>query len=846
MVIDERAQFASIPLFKAFETLSSRSTGISDAAASQRLKKYGLNEIEVGRDVLFIFDLAKRFVNPLVILLIIIASFSYFFGDRVSTTVIGAMVAMSVGLSFIQERRARNAARKLGEMVQTTCKVVREGAIKEIPLKHVVPGDVINLSAGDMIAGDIRIVTAKDLFVNQASLTGESFPVEKFVETAPANTAVTPQLRNMAFMGSSVMSGIGTGLVIRTGRNTAFGSLTQKLAEAKGETSFDRQMKEFTWLMIRVILVVVIAITGIRALQHRNMIESLLFALAVAVQITPETLPMIVTLNLSRGALAMSRKKVIVKRLNSIQNLGAMDVLCSDKTGTLTMNEIILERHVNVLGHEDEKVFMYGYINSFYQTGIRNLLNAAVLKHQREDLHGYEKLDEVPFDFERKINSVAVKKDNVVTFIAIGSPEEIVARCTSYDERGVKKPLLPDHHEHILAEYLKLSADGFRVLAVAHKRIEEKKSYETKDESELTLIGYMGFLDPAKPSAKEAVAALSREGIAFKIVTGDSELVTKKICNDLGIETGSIVVGTDINGLSDEALGKLAEKTVIFARMTPEQKERIVKSLSLHGRTVGYLGDGINDGLSLRAADVGISVNNAVDVAKESAGIVLLEKDLQALTDGVLEGRKVYGNFMKYIRMTGMVNVGYMITTTLASIVLPFLPMAPVQMLLNNYLYEVGQVGIPGDNVDREYLRSPRKWHMRSVFLFMAVLGPIVSLFDFLMFSILWNFFGGGANPELFQTGWFIETMLAQMLLIFAIRTRKVPFIGSMPSTALMIFMFSIIGIVFALPFTPFAGALHLVVMPVAFYPAVLGLVAVYLIAVWVVKNWVIAHVAKN
>lgn len=846
MPTEEGMHFASAPLYTIFDALFSRNTGISDAAAAQRLKKYGTNEIEVSRDILFILDLAKRFLNPLVILLIIIASFSYFFGDRVSTVVVGAMVAMSVGLSFFQERRARNAARKLGEIVQTTCKVIRDGAIKEIPLKLVVPGDVINLSAGDMIAGDIRIVTAKDLFVNQASLTGESFPVEKFVETAPAHTEITPQSRNMAFMGSSVMSGIGTGLVIRTGRRTAFGSLTQKLAEAKGETSFDRQMKEFTWLMIRVILVVVIAITGIRALQHRNMIESLLFALAVAVQITPETLPMIVTLNLSRGALAMSKKKVIVKRLNSIQNLGAMDILCSDKTGTLTMNEIILERHVNVLGTEDERVFMYGYINSFYQTGIRNLLNAAVLKYKREDLHGYEKLDEVPFDFERKINSVAVKKDTQVTFIAIGSPEEIIVRCTSYDERGVKKPLHPERHAHILSEYLKLSAEGFRVLAVAHKSIEEKKKYGMQDESNLTLIGYMGFLDPAKPSAKEAVAALIREGVAFKIVTGDSEFVTKKICSDLGIETGTVTVGTEIDALSDATLGELAEKTHVFARMTPEQKERIVKSLSQRGHTVGYLGDGINDGLSLRAADVGLSVNNAVDVAKESAGIVLLEKDLQVLTDGVLEGRKVYGNFMKYIRMTSMVNAGYMITTTLASIVLPFLPMAPVQMLLNNYLYEVGQVGIPGDNVDREYLRYPRKWHMRSVFLFMLTLGPIVSLFDFLMFGILWYFFGGSANAELFQTGWFLQTMLAQMLLIFVIRTRKIPLIESVPSSALAALVAIIVGVVFALPFMPFAPALHLAVMPAAYYPAVFALVGAYLVTAWTVKNWFIAHIARN
>lgn len=716
--------------------------GLSEAEAAHRLVQFGANEVEMRRDVAFIVDLAKRFLNPLILLLISIASFSFFFGDVVSSLVITAMIVMSVGFSFVQERRAHHAAQMLNEIVETTCEVIRDGVPKEIPLKRIVPGDVVKLSAGDIVPGDIAIIEAHGLFVNQSSLTGESFPIEKFAGAMPTEAILSPHTSTMAFMGSSVVSGSGIGKVVHTGRASAFGALTQKLIEAKSVTAFDRQLQEFVWLMMRVILAVVVGILGIRAIQHHALMESALFALAVAVQITPETLPMIMTLNLSRGALIMARKKVIVKRLNAVQNLGAMDVLCADKTGTLTMNEVVLERHVNVFGEEEERVFMYGYLNSFYQTGLRNLLNAAVLRHKREDMRDYTKLDELPFDFERKINSVIVTKEKTTTLIAIGSPEEIIVRCSAYDAHGTRVALSAREHGRMLAEYTRLSAQGFRVLAVAVRAIEERLHYTLADEHELVLMGYMAFLDPAKPSARAAIAALAHAGVALKVVTGDSELVTQKICADLGIESGTIMVGDELETLSAEALALRVEHTTVFARMTPEHKERIVRSFSAHGHVVGYLGDGINDSLSLRAADIGISVNNAVDVAKESAGIVLLEKNLHVLLDGVFEGRKVYANFMNYIRMTSMVNTEYMITTMAASVILPFLPMAPVQMLLNNYLYEVGQLGIPGDNVDSDLLRRPRAWHMRSVFRFMMVLGPS------LRYLILCSFSCCGGSSE--------------------------------------------------------------------------------------------------
>ncbi len=838
--------FAAVSVAELFNILGTRPEGLHERAVERRLRKYGKNELAVGREAHVLIDLLTRLASPLIILLIVIALFAYFFGDRVSALVVSAMIVMSVGLSFFQERRAKRAARQLGEIVQTMCMVMRDGVRKEVPLRDIVPGDVVVLSAGDVLPGDVRIIESKNLFVNQSVLTGESFPAEKHTAPVPHSEALTPHTPDMAFMGTSVMSGEGLGVVVATGRYTEFGLIAQKLAEEKAVTAFDRQINEFVRAMIVMIIAVAVAIIGIRLLKHEDLVESLFFALALAVQITPETLPVIITLNLSRGALAMAKKKVVVKRLNAIQNLGAMDVLCTDKTGTLTMNEVILERHVDVSGKDDESVFIYGYINSYYQTGIRNLLNGAILKHKREDLHAYTKVDEVPFDFERKINSVAVKRDNDLVFIAVGAPEEIMKRCVNYYEHGGAHPFDGAAAARMVRVHSALSGEGFRVLAVAYRHIEEKKAYGVADESSLTLKGFMAFLDPPKPTAREAVRAIENAGVTFKVITGDNELVTKKICIDLGIPADVMLEGSQLETMNDAELARHVEHTSIFARVTPKQKERIVRALIARGHTVGYLGDGINDALSLRAADVGISVNNAVDVAKESAGIVLLEKDLDVLMDGVREGRKVYGNFVKYIRMTSMVNVGYMLTTLFSSVFLPFLPMAPVQMLLNNYLYEIGQTGIPGDNVDKEYIARPKTWHIRSILLFMVTLGPLASFFDLIMFCALWWVLGAGMNEQLFQTGWFLEATLAQMLLIFVIRTRKLPFVESRPSKLLFGLSFVILIFVFALPFTPLAASFRLVPMSLLYYPLAVGVVGAYLATVWYAKNWFIQRITGS
>jgi P-type Mg2+ transporter len=821
--------------------------GLADIEARERLRQYGPNRIPTEVDHGVVFDLLRRFANPLTMLLFVVASLSFFFGGTLSALIITCMILMSVTLSYFQEHRAKKAAAQLHALVQTTCTVVRDGAEAEIPLVNIVPGDTVKLSSGDIVPADMRILANKDMFVNQSSLTGESLPVEKTANTQESAPGPSPELANMAFMGSSVVSGFGTGIVVHTGPFTELGKLSATLLNTKKETLFDRQIKDFTMLMIRSIVIVVCVVLGIYALKGQNFLESFLYALALAVQITPETLPMIVTINLSKGALAMAKKKVIVKQLFSIQNFGAMDVLCSDKTGTLTLNEVVLEKHINVHGNEDEGVFTYGYLNSFYQTGTKNILKTAVLKHDRSDLHAYRKVDEVPFDFERKMTSVVVDLGEKEILIAVGAPEEVIKRCVSYEDgtaiMAIKRAELPD----LLCEYDTLSKEGFRVLAVAYRAITQRPNdYTADDEHDLVLKGYMAFLDPAKPLARAAIGVLGDSGIDFKIITGDSELVTKKICGDLGIPIRRVVLGSEMDGMSDGDMAMLAETATIFARIAPAQKERIIRCLRSGGHTVGYLGDGINDALALKAADIGISVNNAVDVAKESASIILLEKDLGVLADGVLEGRRVFGNFLKYIRMTSTVNLSYMLSSIGASLILPFLPMAPVQLLLNNYLYEVGQTAIPGDTVDEEYQKKPRKWSIRSVIKFMLCAGPMSSAFDFITFGMLWWVFGAYADAAMFQTGWFLEATLVQMLIIFAIRTKKIPFIQSRPSAFLIGMAVLIIGIVFVLPFTALAPLLHLVRMPVAFYACISVIALGYIAAIWLVKNLVAARIGDD
>jgi Mg2+-importing ATPase len=724
-------------------------------------------------------------------------------------------------------------------MVRATATVYRNGKAKEIKIREIVPGDIVDLFAGDMVPADLRIISCKDLFINQASLTGESFPIEKIAEPIHPESKAISELTNIAFMGSSVVSGTGLGLVVKTGLATQFGELSRNLAAIVTESSFDKGIRKFTWLMIRFMLLLVVIIFGINALLKGNFIEALLFSLAVAVGLTPEMLPMLVAINLSKGAIAMSKKQVIVKRLNSIQNFGAMDVLCTDKTGTLTLDRIVLEKHCDVVRNENDDVLRFAYINSFYQTGLRNILDRAILKYEKLLVKQYKKVDEVPFDFSRKIMSVVVEVDGRHTIVSKGAPEEIFKRCTKFELDGeildMQDLILTDLKE----EYNDLSADGFRVLAIAYKNVENKKNvYSKDDEQGLTLKGYVAFLDPPKPTAKKTIEVLKSLGIEFKVLTGDNELVTKKICSEVGLDVKGLTTGDELEKINDEKLRELVKTTSVFARLSPLQKERIIRALHKNKHIVGFLGDGINDALALKASDVGVSVNNAVDIAKESADIILLKKSLMVLRDGVIEGRKTFGNILKYIKMGASSNLGNMFSMTGASIFLPFLPMLPIQILLNNFLYDLSQVAIPSDEVDKEYLLKSRPWNVKYIKKFMLFIGPISSIFDFVTFGVLLFVFH--ASQPLFSTGWFLESLCTQTLVIHIIRTGKIPFIESKPSQFLLFASIYIVTIGLVIPLTPLGKFFGFVTPPPSYFIALFLIVVTYLFSVQIGKKWFI------
>lgn len=815
--------------------------GLAEEEARKRLREYGPNEPARKKKRTLLVQVLSKFVNPLVIVLLIIAGFSLFFGERISALLVILMAIMSVLLSFVQEYRAGKEAEKLSEMVRATATVFRNSRPRDILIREIVPGDVVDLFAGNMIPADLRIISCKDLFLNEASLTGESFPAKKTADPAPPASSPATDLRNIAFMGSSVVSGTALGVVIRTGAATQFGEIAARLAAMRVETGFDTGMRRFTWLMIRAMLCMVAFIFAINALRRGDWIESLLFSLGVAVGLTPEMLPMIVAINLSKGAIAMSRKKVIVKRLNSIQNFGAMDILCTDKTGTLTMDRIVLEKHCDVVRKESDDVLRYAYINSFYQTGLKNLLDRTILKHQKLLVKQYRKIDEVPFDFFRKIMSVVVEMDGKHRLIAKGAPEEIFKRCKKFELEGeildLGEMLLTDLRE----EYDTLSSEGFRVLAIAYRDLDAAQHvYSKDDERDLILKGYVAFLDPPKPSARRAIEVLRRLGVECKVLTGDNALVTRKICGAVGLDVKAMAVGTDVEKMDDRELRERVKTTTIFARLSPIQKERVIHALHANGHIVGYLGDGINDAPALKASDVGISVDNAVDIAKESADMILLKKSLMVLEDGVRQGRRTFGNIVKYIKMGSSSNFGNMLSMTGASIFLPFLPMLPIQILLLNFLYDVSQIAIPMDEVDKEYLLRPRPWNVSYIRKFMLIIGPISSIYDFLTFAVMLSFFHCANNPKLFHTGWFIESLCTQTLVIYVIRTAKVPFIESWPSRFLVMTSLAIVAAGIVIPLSPLAGPFGFVVPPAAYFLILIAMVGSYLYLVQVVKVWFI------
>ena len=717
----------------------------------------------------------------------------------------------------------------------------------EIPLTHVVPGDVVHLSAGDILPADVRVLAAKDLFVNQASLTGESLPVEKFGVAADTTGKSALELPNVAFMGTNVVSGTATALVVTTGSRTFFGSVAASVTGQQVMTSFDRGIRRFIWLMVRFMLVMVPLVFLINGLTKGDWLEAFLFAVAVAVGLAPEMLPMIVTINLAKGALAMSGKKVIVKRLNSIQNLGAMDVLCTDKTGTLTQDKVLLEKHVDVFGEESERVLEYAYLNSYYQTGLKNLLDVAVLEHVEVHEHlrpdaKFAKIDEVPFDFQRRRMSVVVAEHGGPhILICKGAVEEVYSVCNRAEQHGEVVALEPEHHDELQALTREFNDDGFRVIAVAYKELPpEQSTYGVADEDGLVLAGYIAFLDPPKDSAREAIRVLQEYGVAVKVLTGDNEAVTRNICRQVGLPVSRIILGSEIDGWRDDELAEQVEGASVLAKLSPAQKARVVKALHLKGHVVGFLGDGINDGPALKAADVGISVDTAVDIAKESADIILLEKNLLVLEQGVVEGRRVFGNITKYIKMGASSNFGNMFSVLGASAFLPFLPMLPVQILVNNLLYDFSQTTVATDTVDEDYLKQPRQWDIGNIGRYMLFLGPISSLFDYITFGTLIWFFGGWTNESLFQTGWFVESLLSQTLVVHVIRTGKIPFIQSKPSLPLLVTTIGICLLGIWLPTSSLAPALGLTPLPHAYAVALLLILGGYLLLTQLAKGWII------
>jgi len=840
-------EIAGLETDSVLKRLESQPEGLSEAEAGSRLKKYGLNEIAREKKISVFVHLINNLKNPLVILLSVLSAVSYLTGDLRAALVILLMVVLGVVLRFYQELRADNAAEELKAMISNKAAVIREGSEKEIPLKMLVPGDLVLLAAGDMIPADIRILSAKDLFINQAALTGESLPVEKRAAAAPEDMGNPLEIDNLCFLGSNVVSGTATAAVVHTGAKTYFGSLSEDIVAERELTSFDKGINRFTWLMIRLMSIMVPVVFLINGLSKHNWLEAFLFALAVAVGMTPEMMPMIVSVNLSKGAIMMSRKKVIVKRLNAIQNFGAMDVLCTDKTGTITEGKIVLEKHLNVKGESSNRVLHYGYLNSYHHTGLKNIMDDAILAHGEleEDLQAdvkYHKIDEIPFDFERKRMSVIVEDETGLNILICKGAVEEVMDCSDRVEIGGKVlPMLPDYKENAKKISRDLNAQGFREIAIAYKEMPDAPDepvYEVKDESDLVLLGFLAFLDPPKDSASEAIKQLEILNVDIKILTGDNEVVTTYICKEVGLPVENVLLGSQIEAMSAKELAGAVNTTTVFAKLAPNQKERIINALQSSGHVVGFMGDGINDASALKSADVGISVESAVDIAKETSDIILLDKNLKVLEEGVMEGRRVFGNIIKYIKMAASSNFGNMFSVVGASAFLPFLPMLPIQVLTNNLLYDFSQTTIPSDGVDPDWLKKPRKWEIRGIRRFILFIGPISSIFDYMTFFIMLYVFNCWNNPALFHTGWFVESIFTQTLIIHVIRTNKIPFVQSRASWPLIISSVVIVSTAAWLTVSPFAGTLGFVALPRFYWVLLAAMMVAYVFLTQMVKTW--------
>ncbi|MGX5720434.1 magnesium-translocating P-type ATPase [Shinella zoogloeoides] len=835
-----------------------RLDGLTDAEAAERLASDGPNEVAHDKPPHAVVQFLLAFGNPFIAVLAVLAAISTVTdiilplragedADYVGVAIVVIMVFLSALLRFWQEYRSSRAAEALRAMVRTTATVLRRPTAEatpemcEAPMAGIVAGDIVRLSAGDMVPADIRLIESRDLFVSQAALTGEALPVEKYdalgavvgksadADAVAAHQADLLDLPNICFMGTNVVSGTATAIVVATGPRTYFGSLARVIAGSRAETAFDRGVNSVSWLLIRFMLVMVPVVFVINGLTKGDWMDAFLFALAVAVGLTPEMLPMIVSSNLAKGAVAMARRKVVVKRLNAIQNFGAMDVLCTDKTGTLTQDRIILEHHVDIHGERNDGVLQLAWLNSRHQSGVRNLMDQAVLRFAGPAgeplLPHYRKVDELPFDFVRRRLSVVVEGERGEHLLVCkGAVEEMLAISAHVEEQSVLRDLDEAERKRLTALARAYNADGFRVLVVATRAIpgtEARTRYDIEDECGLVVQGFLTFLDPPKETAGPAIAALAEHGVAVKVLTGDNEVVTAKICREVGLEPGQPVIGRDMEALDDMALRQLVEERTIFAKLTPLQKSRVLKALQANGHTVGFLGDGINDAPALRDADVGISVDSGTDIAKESADIILLEKSLMVLEEGVVKGRETFGNIMKYLNMTASSNFGNVFSVLVASAFIPFLPMLAIHLLIQNLMYDISQLSLPWDRMDREFLKTPRKWDARNIGRFMLWIGPTSSIFDITTFALMWYVFSANApeHQSLFQSGWFIEGLLSQTLVVHMLRTRKIPFIRSTAALPVMLMTGLVCALGIYIPFSPLGAMVGLQPLPWAYFP---------------------------
>lgn len=835
--------------------LKTSDQGLSSEEVESRQEKYGKNSIEVEDKHTDLKLFLEALINPFNLILIVVAIVTYFTDvvlspdkDYVTVSIIILMVAISTGISFIQSRNSNRAAKSLKELVANTCHVIRNGQVVEIDVDEVVPGDIVKLSAGDMLPADVRFIQTKDTFLSQSALTGESNPVEKFTKLKDKEEYSLADLENIGLLGTDLVSGSATAVVVHTGQNTYFSTIAKSLESGRERTSFEKGVNDVSKLLIRMMLLIIPLIFVINAVIKKDWLSALLFSISIAVGLTPEMLPVIMTSTLATGAQAMSKKKVIVRDLGSIQTFGEMDVLCTDKTGTLTEDKIVLEKYIDLRGNDDTRVLRNAYLNSYFQTGLKNLIDLAVINRAEKNgmaeiLDSYKRIDEIPFDFSRRRMSVVLQdQEGSRRLVTKGAVEEVMDICSYVEIDGQVLPLGEEEEKIAMETYLKYNHDGLRIIAVAQKHeVPDEKHFSVKDESEMILIGFIGFLDPPKESAAEAIQALKDHGVKTVVLTGDSEGVALKVCNEIGLNIDEHYTGTQVSNMTDQELADVVDRTQLFSKLDPMQKRRVIEAYKEKGHTVGYMGDGINDAPGLRRADVGISVDSAVDIAKETADIILLEKDLMVLEEGVLEGRKTFGNVMKYLKMSVSGNFGNMVAVIVASIFLPFLPMLPVHILTQNLLNDFAQIGIAFDNVDPEYLRSPRKWNSKSIKLFTYIMGPISSIFDILIFASLWYIFGYKTlefAPQ-FQAGWFVFGTVSQIVITYAIRTERIPFIKSKPAKGLVISTLLVSLVAISIAFIPQLAILVDLVSPnIKYLWVMLGIILLYSLVVEVVKKF--------